>query len=153
ISSYAMSKFAVRAFSESLRNEVKQFDINVVVIEPSVYSTGLTDYNLWIDDFQTKWKETPEDVRRDYGPEKCDVMHERINAVMSTAKDSPQDVVDAMLDSITTATPKPYYYVYGLAERAIMTVLEALPPQFSDLALSEKLYFPLIKFFKNKNRI
>ncbi|CAG2171164.1 unnamed protein product [Oppiella nova] len=35
ISSYAMSKFAVRAFSESLRNEVKQFDINVVVIEPS----------------------------------------------------------------------------------------------------------------------
>ncbi|CAG2180367.1 unnamed protein product, partial [Oppiella nova] len=37
ISSYAMSKFAVRAFSESLRNEVKQFDINVVVIEPSVY--------------------------------------------------------------------------------------------------------------------
>jgi len=37
--------------------------------------------------------------------------------------------------------------------RAIMTVLEALPPQFSDLALSEKLYFPLIKFFKNKNRI
>ncbi|CAG2104413.1 unnamed protein product [Medioppia subpectinata] len=153
ISSYSMSKFAVRAFSECLRNEVKQFDINVSVIEPSVYSTGLTDYNLWIDDFQTKWKETPEDVRRDYGPEKCDVLHERIDAVMATSKDRPQEVVDAMIDSVTNVTPKPYYYVYGLEERVMTTLLEALPPQFFDLALNEKIYFPLIKLFKNKNRI
>ncbi|XP_054153453.1 retinol dehydrogenase 7-like [Oppia nitens] len=153
ISSYAMSKFAVRAFSDCLRNEIKQFDINVVVIEPSVYSTNMTDYNLWINDFQTKWKESPADVRKDYGPEKCDVLHERINAVIASAKDNPQPVIDALINSITNVTPKPYYYIYGLMERIIATGLEALPAEFYDLAINENIYFPLIKLITNKNRV
>jgi short-subunit dehydrogenase len=37
MTSYAMTKYAVRAFSDGLRNEVKHFGINVSVIEPSVY--------------------------------------------------------------------------------------------------------------------
>lgn len=34
---YAMSKFAVRAFGEGLRRELKQLNVYVSVIEPTFY--------------------------------------------------------------------------------------------------------------------
>jgi len=153
MASYSMSKFAVRAFSDALRNEVKQFNINVCVIEPSVYSTGMTDQNLWIDDFMTKWKEAPEDIRKDYGPEKCDTLHERINAILLTAKDRPEEVVDAMVNAVTNISPQPYYYVYGLLESLMILICDLMPPEFYDIILDEKLYFPIFKMSQNKNRI
>jgi len=39
---YSASKFAVEGLSQSLRMELKQFDINVVVIEPGDFSTNFT---------------------------------------------------------------------------------------------------------------
>jgi len=153
VSSYSMSKFSLRAFNDCLRNEVKQFDINVVLIEPTVYSTDLTNYDLWIDNFQTKWKETPEEVRREYGAEKCDILHERINSVMYTAKENPQDVLDALMDAISSSSPESYYYVYRPLERVVMSVLEWLSPDFYDLGIDERMYFPLSKLLRNKYRI
>lgn len=164
-----MSKFSLRAFNDCLRNEIKQFDINVVLIEPTVYryanpyrirlsdlsifSTDLTNYDLWIDDFQTKWKETPEEVRKEYGAEKCDVLHERINSVMYTAKENPEDVIEALVDAVSSSSPESYYYVYRPLERALMTLLEWLSPDFYDLGIDEKMYFPLSKLLRNKYRI
>lgn len=113
----------------------------------------MTDYNLWIDDFQSRWKETPDDVRKDYGPEKCDIMHGRINAVIATAKDSYQDVIDALIDSISSCSPKPHYYIYTFLERAMITVHELLPPELYDFFLQDKLYFPIVKMLRNKDRI
>jgi short-subunit dehydrogenase len=39
---YSASKFAVEGFSEALRMEVKQFGINVVVVNPGDFSTNNT---------------------------------------------------------------------------------------------------------------
>lgn len=39
---YSASKFAVEGLSQSLRMELRQFDINVVVIEPGDFSTNFT---------------------------------------------------------------------------------------------------------------
>jgi len=113
----------------------------------------MTDHNLWTDDFMTKWKEAPEDVRKDYGAENCDSLHERINAMFLTSKDNPQDVVDAMIDAITNKYPQLYYYVYGLVEKLSLPLIDLLPPEFSDLALHEKVYIPFCKLGQNKNII
>lgn len=153
VASYSMTKASLKTLNDSLRNEVKPFGINVILVEPTVYSTELTDYNRWIDDFQTKWKETPEDVRRDYGPEMCDVLHERINSVIFTAKENFQEVIDANIDAITSCAPKPYYYIYSLLERAMFSIQELLAPEFFDVIISERVYFPVVKLLRNKNRI
>jgi hypothetical protein len=113
----------------------------------------MTDQNLWIDDFMTKWKEAPEDVRKDYGPEKCDILHERINAILLTSKDRPEEVVDAMVDAVTNTSPQLYYYVYGLLESLMIPICDLLPPEFYDIVLDEKFYFPIFKMSQNKNRI
>ena len=55
---YGASKFAVEAFTDSLRYEVSQFGIEVVLVQPSAYPTGMLDNLHW-----------PADKRRvqDYG--------------------------------------------------------------------------------------
>jgi short-subunit dehydrogenase len=40
---YSASKFALEGLTESLRLEVRQFGVHVVLIEPGDHRTGLTD--------------------------------------------------------------------------------------------------------------
>jgi short-subunit dehydrogenase len=43
---YSASKFAVEGFSESLRMEVRDYNINVVLIEPGDHRTGFTESRI-----------------------------------------------------------------------------------------------------------
>lgn len=38
MTNYAMSKFAMRAFGDGLRREIKRFGIHVSMVEPSIYA-------------------------------------------------------------------------------------------------------------------
>ncbi|MFS1511071.1 SDR family oxidoreductase [Chengkuizengella sp. SCS-71B] len=43
MAAYVASKYAVEGFSESLRLELKPFDIDVVLVEPGAYNTGIVN--------------------------------------------------------------------------------------------------------------
>jgi NAD(P)-dependent dehydrogenase (short-subunit alcohol dehydrogenase family) len=51
---YSASKFALEALTETLRMEVKPFNIKVVSIQPNDYCTGLTDHRQRV----ARWQES-----------------------------------------------------------------------------------------------
>ncbi|KAM6472849.1 17-beta-hydroxysteroid dehydrogenase type 6-like isoform 2-T4 [Liasis olivaceus] len=64
---YSPSKFALEAFSDSLRREMRPFGVKVSIIEPGMFSTGMnkcaTEY------FSTFWSKVPADIKELYGQE------------------------------------------------------------------------------------
>lgn len=63
--SYCMSKFAVEAFSDSLRREMKMFNVSVHIIEPGMFKTQILD-NLE-DDFLQLYNSCDNTIRQQYG--------------------------------------------------------------------------------------
>ncbi|WP_210767455.1 SDR family oxidoreductase [Chengkuizengella marina] len=49
MAAYVTSKYAVEGFSESLRLELKPFDIDVILVEPGPYDTGIVNNMLDMD--------------------------------------------------------------------------------------------------------
>src|SRR3954469_25774388 len=67
MSPYNTSKFAIEALGESLRHELRPWEIDVVVVEP-----GSIDTEIWSkgkDQLRERLEEMPEDARRLYGPQ------------------------------------------------------------------------------------
>ena len=62
---YCMSKYAVEAFSDSLRREMKMFNVSVHIIEPGAFKTHILD-NL-DDQFLHHYSSCDDTIRQQYG--------------------------------------------------------------------------------------
>ena len=62
MSAYASSKFAVEAFSDSLRRESAAWGLHVTIIEPSFFATPI------LNGASVKFESTPADVQARWGP-------------------------------------------------------------------------------------
>jgi len=107
---YHASKFALEALSDALRNEVKQFGIDVIVIEPggvkSEWATIAYD-NLVKNSTQSAYKETIDKL--------ADFMR---NATAKNAE--PEVITKLILKSIEAKKPK-FRYVGGyMAKQAVI---------------------------------
>jgi NADP-dependent 3-hydroxy acid dehydrogenase YdfG len=93
---YASSKHAVEAISDAMRQEVKQFGINVSIVQPGVFSTGFDDVVLK----ELEEVETGKEYEKFYN-----------NFIpyfknMYEKAPSPEPVVNAIVDTIESAKPK-----------------------------------------------
>lgn len=107
---YHASKFALEALSDSLRNEVKQFGIDVIVIEPGGVKSEWANIaydNLVKNSTQSAYKETIDKL--------ADFMKK------ATAKNAePKVITKLILKSIETKNPK-FRYVGGyMAKEAVI---------------------------------
>uniref|UniRef100_A0A8C5WXR8 Uncharacterized protein n=1 Tax=Laticauda laticaudata TaxID=8630 RepID=A0A8C5WXR8_LATLA len=64
---YSPSKFALEAFSDSLRREMHPFGVKVSIIEPGSFLTGLD--KCAAEFFKTLWSKVPPDIKELYGQE------------------------------------------------------------------------------------
>ncbi|XP_063149820.1 retinol dehydrogenase 16-like [Candoia aspera] len=64
---YSPSKFALEAFSDSLRREMHPFGVKVSIIEPGSFSTGMS--KCAAEFFSTFWSKVPADIKELYGQE------------------------------------------------------------------------------------
>ena len=64
--SYYCSKYAAEAFSDSLRLEVKPWDVSVHIIEPSYYKTAITNEENVRRNWQKLWDEQPTEIREEF---------------------------------------------------------------------------------------
>jgi 11-cis-retinol dehydrogenase len=62
MSAYAASKFAVEAFSDSLRRESAAWGLRVTIVEPSFFATPI------LENVSIKLEDTPADVQARWGP-------------------------------------------------------------------------------------
>ena len=65
--SYTISKYGVEAFSDSLRLEMKSWDISVHILEPAGFTTRITDKELTISNVAQRWGDLDQPTKENYG--------------------------------------------------------------------------------------
>jgi NAD(P)-dependent dehydrogenase (short-subunit alcohol dehydrogenase family) len=107
MSPYNTSKFAIEALGESLRHELRPWEIDVAVVEP-----GSIDTQIWSkgnEQIRERVEEMPEDARRLYGRQ-LRRFGEVINETASRGI-PPEKVAVAVHDAISSENPKHRYLV------------------------------------------
>lgn len=69
LTAYCMTKFSVRAFSDGLRRELAGHQVKVIALEPNLYRTSITDYDILAKSIDSIWDQTDDEVKQFYGRE------------------------------------------------------------------------------------
>ncbi|KAM6364951.1 retinol dehydrogenase 16-like [Pluvialis apricaria] len=69
---YCISKHGVEAFSDTLRREMRPFGVQVSIIEPGGFRTGMTDPATVVKGFEQLWERLPAETQAAYGPHYLD---------------------------------------------------------------------------------
>jgi NAD(P)-dependent dehydrogenase (short-subunit alcohol dehydrogenase family) len=106
-SAYVATKFALEGLSEAMRYELKQFGINIVIIEPGVIKTNIVE-NLETADkrsiLESPYADLIERVSKGFGK------------MMDNSSSPPKLVAEAILNAITSKEPEIRYVVGDDAE-------------------------------------
>ena len=111
-SAYVASKFALEGLSESMRYELKEFGINIVIIEPGVIKTNIVE-NLKTADIRSTSKSPYSDL--------IERVSKGFGKMMDNSSSPPKLVAEAILNAITSKEPE-IRYVVGDDAQYIMKV-------------------------------
>lgn len=108
---YCASKHAMEGYSDTLRRELVDWGVNVIIIEPGVFNkTNL--YSTFGDGVQKLWEGLDKSVQDDYGEDYRDKFSERCNKGLSQYGSPDNSLVPkAMVKALTTARPQYRYHV------------------------------------------
>jgi NAD(P)-dependent dehydrogenase (short-subunit alcohol dehydrogenase family) len=105
-SAYIASKFALEGLSESMRYELKEFGINIVIIEPGVIKTNFVE-NIKSADVRSEYADLIGRALKGFGK------------MMDNNSSSPKLVAKDILNAITSKEPE-IRYVVGEDAKSIM---------------------------------
>jgi NAD(P)-dependent dehydrogenase (short-subunit alcohol dehydrogenase family) len=131
LGAYSASKFALEAYSDSLRRELRGFGIKVAVIEPGAIRTAIWQKSI-AEGVKLK-EQMPLEIGTNYGP-----MMERVFARYQKAQessDSVQLVVDAVVHALSSMHPKTRYLL-GHRAKWTQRIAGVLPDSWLDHLLS-----------------
>jgi len=106
-SAYIASKFALEGLSESMRYELKEFGINIVIIEPGVIKTNFME-NIKSADARSEYADLIGKALKGFG-----------KMMDSNSSSPPKLVAEAILNAITSKEPE-IRYVVGEDAKSIM---------------------------------
>lgn len=136
IAPYSASKFSVRSFSDSLRREMRDLGVKVVLIEPGPIQTPIWDKS--IAKSQEVNKVLSEDLKKVYGEK----MDEVLASVEASAKKAVpvEKVIHKVLKALNSPSPSAYYLV---GRRIYLTAFLAkfLPTELVDRMISRGFRF------------
>jgi NAD(P)-dependent dehydrogenase (short-subunit alcohol dehydrogenase family) len=131
LGAYAMSKFALEAFADTLRVELAPFGMHVSIVEPGTIATA-----IWTKP-QRRLDEFPPEAGALYG-ERVERFR-RLAAARSAKRGVPaEEVAKAVEHSVTAARPKTRYVVGPDAKRRAR--VERLPDRLRDRVLTRFLF-------------
>jgi NAD(P)-dependent dehydrogenase (short-subunit alcohol dehydrogenase family) len=110
-SAYVATKFALEGLSESVRYELSQFGINVILIEPGVIKTNFIE-NLKtsnVSDSKSNYADLNESISK------------RFETMMANSLTSPKVVAETILNAVTSEDPK-IRYIVGEDAQSIMKI-------------------------------
>lgn len=151
ITAYSMSKHAVRSFGDGLRREVARYGINVSIIEPAMYSTSINDTQFIINSARTNWTKTRAELKEELGQEEFKRFDHCIRYLNYMKRTDIQEVIDALLSSVISKSPRLYYKVSGYKDKIYLYLFSLLPVEIQDI-YCEKVYFnSIIKLIQNQS--
>lgn len=131
---YAMSKFALEAFSDALRRELEPWGIEVSVIEPGAIQTPIWDKG--IESSKERADRLPARARELYG-ENMDATRERARR-MSEIAVPPERVAESVHRALTAERPRTRYLV-GSDARIAARLAWLFPDRLLDRVLRQRL--------------
>lgn len=147
---YSMSKFAARAFADGLRREIQDTNVQVVVIEPAMYKTGLTDAASNLCNLSHSWQQTDDHIKQTVGKLHYESMRDKVKGYLATTRDNPYEVVDTMIEAILTKSVDSYYSVCGWQAKVFFYVMQFMPIAVQDLLLDSAIITRFNKYFDAK---
>jgi len=128
LSAYCASKFALEAFSDSMRLELSPWCCPVCLIEPSFLATpiieGTKERQL------AAWKSLPSPTRRRWGDDYFNDALAQSEKTLASAE-SPHLGVDAMTDAVLHVSPNARYKA-GTPGKTYLPFVAAMPAFLSD---------------------
>jgi NAD(P)-dependent dehydrogenase (short-subunit alcohol dehydrogenase family) len=110
-SAYVATKFALEGLTESVRYELSQFGINVILIEPGVIKTNFIE-NLKtsnVSESKSNYADLNESISK------------RFETMMANSLTSPKVVAETILNAVTSEDPK-LRYIVGEDAQSIMKI-------------------------------
>ncbi len=139
---YNMSKHAVIGLTNTLRNELAPFGIQVTSIEPGAVKTHMTANSA--DTTQNIWKEVSQEMNDVYGPHLKETTTTKMVDMLENSANEPQDVVNEVLALLDKKNWKPSYLV-GKDARAMGPMQKLLPSRTFEKVLQKAVGIPRYK--------
>ncbi|NNE57561.1 MAG: SDR family NAD(P)-dependent oxidoreductase [Hellea sp.] len=139
---YNMSKHAVIGLTNTLRNELAPFGIQVTSVEPGAVKTHMTANAA--DTTQNIWKEVSQEMNDVYGPYLKETTTTLMTEMLENNCNEPQDVVNEVLALLDKKNWKPSYLV-GKDARAMGPMQKILPARTFEKILQKAVKIPRYK--------
>lgn len=123
VGGYSASKFALEALSDTLRVELRPWQIPVSIIRPGQVRTSIFDKARAA--LEKHRSEIPEELKPGY--DKMYAQAAKFNERGAKSRTSPEQVAQVVLKALTAKHPRPRYHV-GLDAHA-MRIMNAIVPQ------------------------
>jgi NAD(P)-dependent dehydrogenase (short-subunit alcohol dehydrogenase family) len=131
---YAASKFALEAFGDSLRRELRGSGVDVVAIEPGSVATPIWERGLGAGD--RLWAAMPEVAHRHYGK-----LYDTMRATgerLAREGDPPEALARLVADVLEARRPRARY-VFGRSARIQTVLARVLPDRAFDALIAAAL--------------
>ncbi|KAJ1156578.1 hypothetical protein NDU88_009296 [Pleurodeles waltl] len=131
---YCMTKAAIEKFCDSLRLDMKRFAVQVSIIEPGNYSQ-VTNIQLQ-KPAEAIWNGLSEEMKEIYSKEYVKELTDFVNAKLREGSDKAHEVIDAIVEALTSATPRARYMVATVKEKILVFIFNICPTSWLDALLS-----------------
>jgi NAD(P)-dependent dehydrogenase (short-subunit alcohol dehydrogenase family) len=131
---YCASKFALEAFSDTLRLELKQWNIPVAIIQPGTIATQIIEQSI------SSAEECVRDLPRHAGElyDECFIAARKTAAKVLKAAIPPDKVARTILKALTDKKPKSRYTV-GIDARALSIMKQLIPDTMMDKIILKQM--------------
>ncbi|XP_068068729.1 retinol dehydrogenase 16-like [Anomalospiza imberbis] len=138
---YCISKYGVEAFSDSLRRELRPFGVQVSIIEPGGFQTGMIDPTPLVKSFVRLWERLPAEAQAAYGRHYLDKYAKSTTLLHRLSSSRLSLVTDAMTHALLSRCPRSRYAA-GWDAWLIFLPLSYCPAWLSDSILGFFLPIP-----------
>lgn len=138
---YAASKFAMEAFSDSLRNEVNHWGVSVHIIEPTMYKTDIIKNEAMIRDLIGSFERQSDETKNMYKESFPKFIKETIAFKNKIASPNIDEVIEKVKHAVFSSNPKTRYSVGSMS--FVVKIVSMLPTSITDWIINKR--YPALK--------
>lgn len=135
MTAYSMTKNALISFADGLRQEMRQFGVRVISVEPAFARTPMMDPEVSNKRVDELWSTTSSEVQQAYGADQVEDLKVKVRA-LSTGPlgldETYHDIIKCILRSVTSPAPEYNEQPASIFQKPINFIVQMLPREWVD---------------------